>query len=116
MPETIPDDAIRAVGRHSDTRQGQPGLTQFFLQSRYALGKTRVSKTGPRDRTDIGQGQISPFTRKRNLGTMETAYSLEIIATHFTIETIALQAFETPVGEILTWVVVLARIFTGWRG
>lgn len=50
---------------------------------------------------------------------MKTAYSLEVITAHFAIETIALHAFETPVGKILTGVVVFACIFTeciGQRG
>lgn len=44
---------------------------------------------------------------------MKTAYSLEVIATHFAIEPIALHAFETPVRKILTGVIVFARVFTG---
>lgn len=53
------------------------------------------------------------FQSKECTDPMETVYSLEVIATHFAIETITLHAFEAPISEILTGVVVFARIFTG---
>lgn len=37
---------------------------------------------------------------------------LEIIAAHFAVKSIALHALETPIGEILTRVVVFASILT----
>lgn len=43
---------------------------------------------------------------------MKKADSLEVIATHFAIESIALHAFETPIGEVLTGIIIFARIFT----
>lgn len=58
-----------------------------------------------------GGKQLSSLEDK-SLSLMKTGYSLEVIATHFAIEAIALQAFETPIGEILTGIVVFACIFT----
>lgn len=47
---------------------------------------------------------------------MAAADLLEVIVAHFAIKAIALHALETPVGEILTGVVVFARIFTRRSG